>query len=61
MPNEEKHEGKETDETIYDGEARSDLVEDDEMSPHEEGFMQGYEEADEHEEKEEPSEAEEEF
>lgn len=49
MPAEEKQEGKEADETIYDGNARSDLVEDDEMSPHEEGFMQGYDEADEHE------------
>ncbi len=39
------------DKTIYDGEEREYLVEDDEMSAEEEGFMRGYEEADEREEK----------
>ena len=32
-------------ESIYEEEKRNDLVEDDEMSPQEEGFMQGYDAA----------------
>ena len=36
--------------SIYDEEGREDLVEDDEMSSEEEGFMQGYEDANESEE-----------
>ena len=32
--------------SIYNEEGREDLVADDEMSPEEEGFMRGYEEAD---------------
>lgn len=36
--------------TIYDEEGREDLVADDEMSAEEEGFMKGYEEANEQEE-----------
>ncbi|MBW2975254.1 hypothetical protein KY366_06050 [Candidatus Woesearchaeota archaeon] len=36
--------------SIYDEEGREDLVEDDEMSAEEEGFMRGYEEAEESEE-----------
>lgn len=32
--------------TIYDEDGREDLVADDEMSAEEEGFMKGYEEAD---------------
>jgi len=32
--------------SIYDGDGRKDLVDDDEMSAEEEGFMRGYEEAD---------------
>ncbi len=47
MPKEKESTGEEPDESIYDEEGRTDLVEDDEMHPHEEGFMQGYEAADE--------------
>ncbi len=36
---------EELEETIYEEEGREDLVEDDEMTPEEEGFMKGYEEA----------------
>ena len=36
-------------EAQYDEEGGSNLVEDDEMAPHEEGFMQGYEAANEEE------------
>ena len=33
-------------ETVYDEEGRADLVDDDKISPEEEGFMRGYEESD---------------
>ena len=33
--------------TIYDDEGREEMIDDDELSPEEEGFMRGYEEADE--------------
>jgi len=36
-------------ETIYDEEGREDLVDDAEISPEEEGFMKGYEDASEEE------------
>lgn len=36
---------------VYDDEAREDLVENDEISPEEEGFMSGYEKTEEKEEK----------
>jgi hypothetical protein len=36
--------------SIYDEEGREDLVDDDEMSPEEEGFMKGYEDAEDHDE-----------
>ena len=39
----------EEDETIYDEEGREDLVDDAEISPEEEGFMKGYEDASEEE------------
>ncbi len=52
MP-ENNEEGKET---VYDKDAREEQLEDDELSPEEEGFMKGYEEAD--EEKEETDEEE---
>ncbi|MBU0628654.1 MAG: hypothetical protein KKC75_05660 [Nanoarchaeota archaeon] len=47
-----KHRHKSDDEelnesSIYEESGRQDLVEDDEMSPSEEGFMKGYEEAEE--------------
>ena len=45
-----KHKSEEEDldeSSIYDEGGREDLVEDDEMSPGEEGFMKGYEEAEE--------------
>ncbi len=42
--------------SIYDEEGREDLVADDEMSAEEEGFMKGYEEANESEESEEEKE-----
>ena len=45
-------------ETVYDKKAREKQLEDDELSPEEEGFMKGYEEAD--EEKEEKDEKDEE-
>lgn len=51
MAKEEEFDDEEFDETsIYDEEGREDLVADDEMSPEEEGFMRGYEEANESEE-----------
>lgn len=37
----------EHEETIYDEEGRGELAEDGEISPEEEAFMQGYDEADE--------------
>jgi hypothetical protein len=37
---------EEGDETIYEEAGREDLVESDEMSPAEEAFMKGYEDAD---------------
>lgn len=40
-------------ETIYDSDGREDMIEDDELSASEEGFMRGYEEADEEKKKEE--------
>ncbi|MBI2575895.1 hypothetical protein HYV84_01675 [Candidatus Woesearchaeota archaeon] len=49
MPKEKESGTEELDESIYDEEGRTDLVEDDGMHPHEEGFMQGYEAADEEE------------
>jgi hypothetical protein len=39
----------EEDETIYDEEGREDLVDDAEISPEEEGFMKGYDDASEEE------------
>jgi|TARA_B100001971_G_C18109956_1_gene493618 hypothetical protein len=56
---EEEYNEKE-DETVYDEEGREDLVDDDELSPEEEGFMKGYEEADETDKKKEKEEEEEE-
>ena len=48
MAKEEEFDNGELDETsIYDEEGREDLVADDEMSAEEEGFMKGYEEAEE--------------
>jgi len=38
--------------TVYDEEGREDMIEDGELSPEEEGFMRGYEEADDEAEKE---------
>tara|TARA_Y100000310_G_C20590384_1_gene767669 strand:- start:613 stop:819 length:207 start_codon:yes stop_codon:yes gene_type:complete len=55
MTDEEYTEEKEG-ESVYDEEGRKDLVEDDEMSPEEEGFMKGYEDADEDKEKKESDE-----
>jgi hypothetical protein len=57
MPEDEDKEEKE-EETVYDEEGREELVESGEISPEEEGFMKGYEEAD--EEKKEKEEKEEE-
>lgn len=47
--------------SIYDEEGREDLVADDEMSAEEEGFMRGYDEANEKEEEKESEENEEDF
>lgn len=41
----------EEEENVYSEEVREDLVESGEISPEEEGFMMGYDEADESEEK----------
>ena len=57
MPEEDKEEGKEEEETVYDEKGREEQVESGEISPEEEGFMKGYEDAD--EEKEENKEEEE--
>ena len=46
------------DEDVY-GDSREDLVENDELSPEEEAFMQGYDEAADEEKEEEKKEAEE--
>lgn len=40
-----------SDEGLYDEDEREEQLEDDELSPDEEGFMKGYEEADEIEKK----------
>ena len=57
--NYEKDKEKEED-TVYDEESREELVDGEEMSPEEAGFMKGYEDADaEKEEKEEKKEEEE--
>ncbi|MCK4520992.1 MAG: hypothetical protein KAU20_00325 [Nanoarchaeota archaeon] len=45
---------EETDETVYDEEGRNEMVDDAEISPEEEGFMQGYDQAAEEKENEEP-------
>ena len=61
MAKDEEYEGKEKGEkeedSVYNEEGREELVESDEVSPEEEAFMKGYEEADE-EEKEEKEEEE---
>ena len=44
---------EEVDETIYDEEGREELVDDSEISPEEEGFMKGYDDANEEKEPEE--------
>ena len=36
---------EETEETVYDEDAREDLMDNDELSPQEEAFMAGYEDA----------------
>ena len=60
MPENKEGEEKE-EETVYDEKGREELVESDEINPEEEGFMKGYEDADEErEEKEEKEEKEEE-
>jgi len=46
----EDNEEIEEKETIYDEEGREEMMDDDELSPEEEGFMKGYEEADEEKE-----------
>ena len=45
-------EGDDEEETVYDEEGREELVDDEEISPEEAGFMQGYDSADESEEEE---------
>lgn len=42
----------EDDETIYDEEGREEMVDSDEVSPEEEGFMKGYDDASEDKEEE---------
>lgn len=54
MAKEDEYEGKEKEkkdeDSVYDKEGREELIEGDEVSPEEEAFMKGYEEADEEEE-----------
>jgi len=49
MAKEEDLEDELNESSIYDEEGRKDLVADDEMSAEEEGFMKGYEDAEERE------------
>lgn len=44
---EDEQNGEKEEETVYDEEGREELVDGDEVSPEEAGFMKGYEEADE--------------
>ncbi len=55
MPEDKDKEEKE-EETVYDEEGREELVEGDEVSPEEAGFMKGYEDADQEKEKKEKKE-----
>ncbi len=50
---------EETEETIDEEESREEMVDDAEISPEEEGFMKGYDNADEEEPKEEKEDKEE--
>jgi len=52
MAEDQEKEEKE-EETVYDKEGREELVESDEINPEEEGFMKGYEDADEEKEEKE--------
>ena len=52
MPEEPPHDNEE-DSDVYNHKSREGLVDDDEMSPEEEAFMEGYDEADEDEDEEE--------
>ena len=49
MAKEDEYEGKEEKEedSVYDEEGREELIESDEVSPEEQAFMKGYEDADE--------------
>ena len=49
MPEEEVNEEKKEDESVYNEEGREGLSDDDEISPGEQGFMKGYDEADDEE------------
>ncbi|MBS3098029.1 hypothetical protein J4209_04515 [Candidatus Woesearchaeota archaeon] len=51
MAKEKSDEEEKEEKTIYDSDGREDLVEDDELTPQEEGFMQGYDTEEEKEEK----------
>jgi len=58
---EDDHENEEKEEdNVYDEEGREELVDSEELSPEEAGFMKGYEEADEEKEEKEEKENEEE-
>jgi len=52
MKKKEKHSDGESEENVYSEDVREDLVDSDEISPEEEGFMAGYDEAEEKEEEE---------
>jgi hypothetical protein len=57
MPEENEEKVKEEEEeNVYDEEGREELVDSDEIDPEEEGFMKGYEDADEEKEKKEEEE-----
>ena len=51
---------KDSDEDIYNSEGREEMVDESEITPEEEGFMQGYDEASEEKETEESNKDEEE-
>ncbi len=51
MAKDDADDEEETEENVYKGKKRQDLVDNDEISPEEEGFMEGYDTEDEEEEK----------
>jgi len=52
---EEDYKAQEGEETVYDEDTREDMIDNDEISPEEEAFMKGYDEAEEKKKKAEES------